>query len=79
MELHIAILIGLGEAPKALILAESLSAALPQRAAVWFRLACVHAAAGDIPAAKAAVERCIEIDPEWRLWVVDEPGLAGIW
>jgi len=79
LERRVSILVGAGEMPKALMLAESLSTAIPDSPAVWFRLACVQAAVGDIPGAKTAVERCIELDPVWRIRVLDEPGLEGIW
>lgn len=73
------VLIGLAHWEKASILGASLAKIMPGRADVWFRVACVQARLGDLGAAKEAIRRCIHIDRGWRLRVLDEPALDGLW
>lgn len=73
------VLIGLKQWGKALILGKSLVRLMPKDASLWFRLACIQAQLGDMVAAKSAISCCIDIDVGWRLRVVDEPALKGIW
>jgi len=73
------VLIGLMDWNKGLILATSLSKLMPQRADVWFRLACIHARLEVMDDAKKAIARCIEIDPAWRARILAEPALEGVW
>jgi hypothetical protein len=72
-------LIGLEHWDKALILGASLSGIMPQRADVWFRLACIRAQGGNIEAAKAALRKCFDIDPGLRLKALHDPMLEALW
>lgn len=53
------ILMGRKEWPKALILAQGLCTAAPDKAELWFRCACIHAQLGYLPAARNAVGRSV--------------------
>lgn len=73
------VLVGMKHWEKALILGKSLARVLPNDEKLWFRLACIHAQLGDMEAAKGAIAKCIDIDPGWRIRVVDEALLVGVW
>ena len=79
LDKRVLVLLESGESAKALILAESLVAAFPHRADVWFRFACANGVAGNIGAAREAAARSIELDMQWRERVLDEPMLEAIW
>jgi len=66
-------------ADRAVLLSGSLASILPVRAGVWFRPACIEAQHGELGVAKAAIQRCITIDPEWKLRVINSPALEAVW
>jgi cytochrome c-type biogenesis protein CcmH/NrfG len=64
---------------KALILAERTVAVYPQRAEVWLRLARLQAQAGKLEDARLAAKHVVSLDESFRVEVVEDEMLAGIW
>lgn len=63
---------------KAMRLSESLTYLLPERADIWFRVACLCAEFGDTVSATVALRRCVELNTEWQSRANDsDPGSRG--
>jgi hypothetical protein len=53
-------------------------ARFPQNATLPYNLACLHALAGEQPAALAALSRSIALDPVARTWASAEEDFASL-
>ena len=79
LELRLEILCHEKEWHKAVILGESITAALPQSAKAHYWLAAARCQSEDVAGAKTALKAAIEIDATMRLKAINEPLLDGIW
>jgi cytochrome c-type biogenesis protein CcmH/NrfG len=64
---------------KALMLAEGTVAVYPQRAEVWLRLARLQAQAGKLEEARQSAKQVVTLDESFRVEIVEDEMLAGIW
>lgn len=79
LELRLEILCLEGSWGEAVILGESITAALPQSAQGHFWLAVARCQSGDMAGAKEALKRAIELDEALKDKAIDEPMLSAIW
>lgn len=63
----------------AVLLGDSITAALPQSALALFWLAVARCQCGDVRGARVTLARAIELDPSYRERVIREPLLEAIW
>jgi tetratricopeptide (TPR) repeat protein len=79
LELRLEILCHEKEWQKAVILGESIIAALPRSALARYYLAVARCQSGDMAGAKDVLKSAIELDETLRARALDEPGLSAVW
>lgn len=79
LELRLEILCHEKEWRKAVILGESIAAALPHSAQAHYWLAVARCQSGDVTGAKEALKRAIELEPSLRARAIDELALSAVW
>lgn len=79
LELRLEILCHEKEWLKAVILGESITAALPKSAQARYFLAVARCQSGDMAGAKEALKRAIELDVSLRARAIDETRLSAVW
>lgn len=72
-------LVGMKDWSAARFLAECVANAQPLRTDAWHRVAQVTAQVGDLAAAREAVAKCVSLDPELRVKLLDDKLLSQIW
>lgn len=79
LELKLACLCNQSSWEKAIILDESITAALPRSALALFWLGVAHCQLGDVHEARKVLGRAVDLDPSIRERLIKEPLLEAIW
>ena len=79
MELRLKILAATERWEKLQWLAEGLTVSTPGWASPWFYLAMGKAKTGHVQEAKEAIEKLVDIAPDWRLKVLEDPAFEMVW
>ncbi|MDB4632757.1 hypothetical protein OAG85_03630 [Verrucomicrobiales bacterium] len=79
MELRLKILAATERWEKLQWLAEGLTVSTSGWACPWFYLAMGKAKTGHVEKAKEAIEKLVDLDPDWRLRVLEDPAFESVW
>jgi hypothetical protein len=79
MELRLKILAATERWEKLQWLAEGLTVSTAGWACPWFYLAMGEAKTGHVEEAKEAIEKLVDLDPDWRLRVLEDPAFESVW
>jgi hypothetical protein len=79
MELRLKILAATERWEKRQWLAQGLTVSTTGWASPWFYLAMGKAKTGHVQEAKEAIRKLIDLDPAWRLKVLEDPAFEVVW
>ncbi|MDB4491833.1 tetratricopeptide repeat protein [bacterium] len=79
MELRLKILAATERWEKLQWLAQGLTVSTTGWASPWFYLAMGKAKTGHVQEAKEAIRKLIDLDPAWRLKVLEDPAFEVVW